>query len=291
MHTVAEIADVRQQIQQCRQSGLRISFIPTMGDLHDGHISLIKAAKERAEIVVVSIFANPLQYDNPEEAVPLKNLESDQAKLIEANVDILYTPSTESLYPNGFDLKTYVGMPDLFQLLDNSYRPNYFRGVATATLKLLNIVQPDMIVLGKKNYQHLTIIRQMITDLSLNIDVVTVPIVRDMDGVAISYRNEFLTIDERQRAPVVARTIRWVSSQIRGGRNDYQELVLDATDQLRAAGFYPKGITICDAYSLLPVSSESNKLVILMKASIGHITLTDNLSVDIVSKEELTEAE
>ncbi|MGF1720077.1 pantoate--beta-alanine ligase [Vibrio kyushuensis] len=290
MHILAEIALVREQIKQYKRDGRTVAFVPTMGNLHEGHIALVKKAREHADIVVVSIFVNPMQFERADDLTNYpRTLEDDIAKLTAEGVELVFTPTPEVMYPQGLDTQSFVEVPVLSTMLEGASRPGHFRGVATIVTKLFNIVQPDFACFGEKDFQQLAVIRQMTTDLAMDIEIIGLPTVREMDGVAMSSRNGLLTIDERQRAPVVARTMRWVSSAIRGGRSDYDSLIEDASDQLRAAGLQPDEIFIRDARSLQAVTDQSTQAVILMSAFLGQARLIDNQVVELVTetKEEV----
>ncbi|CAK2589443.1 pantothenate synthetase [Vibrio crassostreae] len=263
-----------------------------MGNLHEGHLTLVKKARELADIVVVSIFVNPMQFDRADDLNNYpRTLEADLSKLTGEGVELVFTPTPEVMYPDGLDKQTFVEVPGISHMLEGASRPGHFRGVATIVTKLFNIVQPDFACFGKKDFQQLAVIRQMTTDLALDIKVVGVATVREMDGLAMSSRNSNLTIDERQRAPVLARTMRWISSAIRGGRDDYASVIEDATDQLRAADLQPDEIFICDAKTLQAITPESTQAVILMSAFLGKTRLIDNQVLDLVTetKEEVKE--
>ncbi|MEZ9400685.1 pantoate--beta-alanine ligase [Vibrio cyclitrophicus] len=292
MQTFAEIAALREQIKQFKRDGRTIAFVPTMGNLHEGHLTLVKKARELADIVVVSIFVNPMQFDRTDDLNNYpRTLEEDLSKLTGEGVELVFTPTPEVMYPDGLDKQTFVEVPGISHMLEGASRPGHFRGVSTIVTKLFNIVQPDFAYFGEKDFQQLTIIRQMTTDLALDIEIVGVATVREMDGLAMSSRNSNLTIDERQRAPVLARTMRWISSAIRGGRDDYASVIEDATDQLRAADLQPDEIFICDANTLQAITSESTQAVILMSAFLGKTRLIDNQVLDLVTetKEEVKE--
>ncbi|OIQ25265.1 pantoate--beta-alanine ligase [uncultured Vibrio sp.] len=285
MQTLAEIALVRDQIKQFKRDGRTIAFVPTMGNLHEGHITLVKKAREHADVVVVSIFVNPMQFERADDLTNYpRTLDDDLAKLNAEGVELVFTPTPDVMYPQGLDKQCFVEVPVLSTMLEGASRPGHFRGVATIVTKLFNIVQPNFACFGEKDFQQLAVIRQMTTDLALDIQIIGVPTVREMDGVAMSSRNGLLTIDERQRAPVVARTMRWVSSAIRGGRSDYDSLIEDASDQLRAAGLQPDEIFIRDAKNLQSVTTESTQAVILMSAFLGQARLIDNQVVELVSE-------
>ena len=292
MQTFAEIAALREQIKQFKRDGRTVAFVPTMGNLHEGHLTLVKKARELADIVVVSIFVNPMQFDRTDDLNNYpRTLEADFSKLTAEGVELVFAPTPEVMYPDGLDKQTFVEVPGISHMLEGASRPGHFRGVSTIVTKLFNIVQPNFACFGEKDFQQLAVIRQMTTDLALDIDVVGVATVREMDGLAMSSRNSNLTIDERQRAPVLARTMRWISSAIRGGRDDYTAVIEDATDQLRAADLQPDEIFICDAKTLQAITPETSQAVILMSAFLGKTRLIDNQVLDLVTetKEELKE--
>lgn len=289
MQTFAEISALREQIKQHKRDGRKIAFVPTMGNLHEGHLTLVRKARENADVVVVSIFVNPMQFDRADDLNNYpRTLEDDLSKLTAEGVDLVFTPTPEIIYPLGVENQSTVEVPVLSNILEGASRPGHFRGVATVVTKLFNIVQPDVACFGEKDFQQLAIIRKMTEDLALDIEIIGVPTVREMDGLAMSSRNGLLTIDERQRAPVLARTMRWISSAIRGGRDDYASVIEDASDQLRAAGLQPDEIFIRDARTLQTISVETTQIVILMSAFLGKARLIDNQVVEMTveNKEE-----
>lgn len=291
MQTFAEIAALREQIKQYKRDGRKVAFVPTMGNLHEGHLTLVRKAREHADIVVVSIFVNPMQFDRADDLNNYpRTLEDDLAKLGGEGVEVVFTPTPEIIYPNGVENQTSVEVPGLSNILEGASRPGHFRGVATVVSKLFNIVQPDVACFGEKDFQQLAVIRKMTEDLAMDIEIIGVPTVREMDGLAMSSRNGLLTIDERQRAPVLARTMRWISSAMRGGRDDYASVIEDANDQLRAAGLQPDEIFIRDARTLQAITADTTQAVILMSAFLGKARLIDNQVVEMVveSKEEET---
>ncbi|MCG9655988.1 pantoate--beta-alanine ligase [Vibrio mediterranei] len=291
MQTLADIAELREQIALLKREQRRIAFVPTMGNLHEGHLTLMRKAREHADVVVASIFVNPMQFDRADDLNNYpRTLEEDIAKLTAEGVDLLFTPTPEVMYPQGLDKQSFVEVPGISHMLEGASRPGHFRGVSTIVTKLFNIVQPDVACFGEKDYQQLALIRQMVSDLAMNIDIVGVPTVREMDGLAMSSRNGYLTMDERQRAPVLAKTMRWINSAIRGGRDDYASIVEDASDQLRAAGLQPDEIFIRDAHSLQPISSDSTHAVILMSAFLGKARLIDNQVLELQQQQAETES-
>ncbi|YCO04200.1 pantoate--beta-alanine ligase [Vibrio sp. VNB-15] len=294
MHTFAEISAIREQIKTFKREGRKVAFVPTMGNLHEGHLTLVRKAREYADVVVVSIFVNPMQFERADDLNNYpRTLEEDLNKLSGEGVELVFTPTPEVIYPEGLDKQTFVDVPGLSTILEGASRPGHFRGVTTIVNKLFNIVQPDVACFGEKDFQQLAVLRKMVDDLAMDIEIIGVPTVREMDGLAMSSRNGLLTIDERQRAPVLARTMRWISSAMRGGRDDYASVIEDASDQLRAAGLQPDEIFIRDARTLLTITAETTQAVILMSAFLGKARLIDNQTVDmaIETKEEVESSE
>lgn len=276
MDIFSEILPLREQIKAWKREGKRIAFVPTMGNLHEGHLTLIRTAREHADIVVASIFVNPMQFNNADDLTNYpRTLDEDVEKLTAENVDLVFTPTPEIMYPEGLEKQTTVDVPVISTILEGASRPGHFKGVSTVVNKLFNIVQPDVACFGEKDFQQLALIRQMVIDMALDVEIVGVPTVREMDGLAMSSRNNLLTLNERQRAPVLARTMRWISSQMRGGRNDYLSLIEDASDQLRAADLQPDEIFIRDARTLQEPTEETTQAIILMAAFLGqHVIKT-----------------
>ena len=292
MQTFADVVSLREQVKQFKRDGRKIAFVPTMGNLHEGHLTLVRKAREEGDIVVVSIFVNPMQFDRADDLNNYpRTLDEDLNKLNAEGVDLVFTPTPEIIYPNGLDKQTFIEVPGLSYMLEGASRPGHFRGVATVVTKLFNIVQPDVACFGEKDYQQLAIIRQMVEDLCLDINIIGVPTVRELDGLAMSSRNSLLSVDERQLAPVLARTMRWISSAIRGGRDDYASIVEDANDQLRAADLEPDQIYIRDAQTLQTINAESKQAVILMSAFLGKVRLIDNQVLDLSEPKESQEEE
>ncbi|MUK65918.1 pantoate--beta-alanine ligase [Aliivibrio fischeri] len=284
MDIFSEILPLREQIKAWKREGKRIAFVPTMGNLHEGHLTLIRTAREHADIIVASIFVNPMQFNNADDLTNYpRTLDEDVEKLTSENVDLVFTPTPEIMYPEGLEKQTTVDVPVISTILEGASRPGHFKGVSTVVNKLFNIVQPDVACFGEKDFQQLALIRQMVIDMALDVEIVGVPTVREMDGLAMSSRNNLLTLNERQRAPVLARTMRWISSQMRGGRNDYLSLIEDASDQLRAADLQPDEIFIRDARTLQEPTEETTQAVILMAAFLGQVRLIDNLVVELAT--------
>jgi pantoate--beta-alanine ligase len=284
MDIFSEILPLRQQVKAWKREGKRIAFVPTMGNLHEGHLTLIRTAREHADIVVASIFVNPMQFNNADDLTNYpRTMDEDVEKLTSEKVDLVFTPMPEIMYPEGLDKQTTVDVPVISTILEGASRPGHFRGVSTVVNKLFNIVQPDVACFGEKDFQQLALIRQMVIDMALDIEIVGVATVREADSLAMSSRNNLLTLNERQRAPVLARTMRWISSQMRGGRTDYDSLIEDASDQLRAADLQPDEIFIRDARTLQEPTEDTTQAVILMAAFLGQVRLIDNLVVELAT--------
>ena len=210
---------LRQQIRRLRMEGKRVALVPTMGNLHDGHMKLVDEAKARADVVVVSIFVNPMQFDRPEDLVRYpRTLQEDCEKLNKRKVDLVFAPSVKEIYPNGTETHTYVDVPGLSTMLEGASRPGHFRGVSTIVSKLFNLVQPDIACFGEKDFQQLALIRKMVADMGFDIEIVGVPIMRAKDGLALSSRNSYLTAEQRKVAPGSVQSFKFDCRQIAGWR-------------------------------------------------------------------------
>ena len=277
MLVVNNPAALREQIGQWRREGRAIAFVPTMGNLHQGHLTLVDEARSRGDKVVVSIFVNPLQFDKAEDLANYpRTLEQDCAALQAAGVDLVFTPTPELMYPQGLASQTFVEVPGLSSLLEGALRPGHFRGVSTVVTKLFNLVQPDVACFGQKDYQQLALIRKMVTDMAMPVEIVGVPTVRAEDGLALSSRNGYLTAAERALAPELARTMNWIAEQIEAGNHHLPSLVAQASQRLDNAGFRTDAIDIVDADTLESSTAASKRLVILMAAYLGKARLIDN---------------
>lgn len=277
MLVVNNPAALREQIGQWHREGRAIAFVPTMGNLHQGHLTLVEEARRHGDKVVVSIFVNPLQFDKAEDLANYpRTLEQDCAALEAAGVDLVFTPTPEIMYPQGLASQTFVEVPGLSSLLEGALRPGHFRGVSTVVTKLFNLVQPNVACFGEKDYQQLALIRKMVADMAMPIEIVGVPTVRAEDGLALSSRNGYLTAAERAIAPELARTMNWIAGQIEAGNSHLPSLVAQASQRLDNAGFRTDAIDIVDADTLESASAESQRLVILMAAYLGKARLIDN---------------
>ncbi|MBH3041983.1 pantoate--beta-alanine ligase [Serratia marcescens] len=273
---------LRQQIRRWRQEGKRIALVPTMGNLHDGHMTLVDEARARADVVVVSIFVNPMQFDRPDDLARCpRTLQEDSEKLTRRGVDLVFAPAPAAVYPQGLEQQTYVDVPGISSILEGASRPGHFRGVSTIVSKLFNLVQPDLACFGEKDYQQLALIRKMVADMGYDIDIVGVPTVRAKDGLALSSRNGYLTAEERKIAPQLSKIMNALAQQLANGERHVETLLEQTAEQLRAAGFTPDELFIRDADSLQPLTVDSQRAVVLMAAWLGKARLIDNQQVDL----------
>jgi pantoate--beta-alanine ligase len=277
MYTTAVIAEIRAQVRAWRAKGETVAFVPTMGNLHAGHITLVKEAKRRADHVVASIFVNPMQFGKNEDldAYP-RTLADDQAGLIGAGCELLFTPTPDIIYPKGLDAQTFVEVPGISDELCGASRPGHFRGVATIVLKLFNIVQPDIALFGRKDFQQLLVIRTMVEDLSLPLEIIGVETVREPSGLAMSSRNGYLSADEKHRAAALKAALDTLASQI-GDGGQISEAIDGANQRLIDAGFRPDYLEVRSATTLAPATDADKELVVLAAAYMGKARLIDNL--------------
>ena len=282
MNTVKNLQQLRAAISRARSEGKRIAFVPTMGNLHAGHVALVQHATERADFVVASIFVNPLQFGANEDldSYP-RTLAADQSKLLEAGCDLLFTPDAHDIYPHGMTQQTIVSVPGVSTGLCGGSRPGHFDGVATIVCKLFNMVQADIALFGEKDFQQLAVIRKMVADLNMPIQIFGVPIVRDHDGLALSSRNGYLSAQQRAAAPALQQCLQALKAQIKNGRRDYAMLFEQFDTDLQAAGFRLDYVELRDALSLQPAAVESTQLVLLAAAYLGSTRLIDNLIFDL----------
>jgi pantoate--beta-alanine ligase len=281
MNVVRTVADLRAAIKRARNEGKRIGFVPTMGNLHDGHIALVRKAGQRADFVVASIFVNPLQFGPNEDLASYpRTLAADQDKLFEAGCHLLFAPNAEEMYPNGQGLQTIVSVPGVSEGLCGGSRPGHFDGVSTVVSKLFNMVQPDLAVFGEKDFQQLAVIRTMVRDLNMPVQIIGEPIVRAADGLALSSRNGYLSPAERESAPALYRTLKQMAEALRNGEQDYAALLRQGREALEAAGMRPDYLEIRSASDLQPATPGTRERIILAAAFLGKTRLIDNLQVD-----------
>lgn len=273
---------LRRQIRRLRMEGKRVALVPTMGNLHDGHMKLVDEAKARADVVVVSIFVNPMQFDRPEDLARYpRTLQEDCEKLNKRKVDLVFAPSVKEIYPNGTETHTYVDVPGLSTMLEGASRPGHFRGVSTIVSKLFNLVQPDIACFGEKDFQQLALIRKMVADMGFDIEIVGVPIMRAKDGLALSSRNGYLTAEQRKIAPGLYKVLSSIADKLQAGERDLDEIIAIAGQELNEKGFRADDIQIRDADTLLEVSENSKRAVILVAAWLGDARLIDNKLVEL----------
>ena len=273
---------LRQQIRRLRMEGKRVALVPTMGNLHDGHMKLVDEAKARADVVVVSIFVNPMQFDRPEDLARYpRTLQEDCEKLNKRKVDLVFAPSVKEIYPNGTETHTYVDVPGLSTMLEGASRPGHFRGVSTIVSKLFNLVQPDIACFGEKDFQQLALIRKMVADMGFDIEIVGVPIMRAKDGLALSSRNGYLTAEQRKISPGLYKVLSSIADKLQAGERDLDEIITIAGQELNEKGFRADDIQIRDADTLLEVSETSKRAVILVAAWLGDARLIDNKMVEL----------
>ncbi|EHG6150165.1 pantoate--beta-alanine ligase [Escherichia fergusonii] len=273
---------LRQQIRRLRMEGKRVALVPTMGNLHDGHMKLVDEAKARADVVIVSIFVNPMQFDRPEDLARYpRTLQEDCEKLNKRKVDLVFAPSVKEIYPNGTETHTYVDVPGLSTMLEGASRPGHFRGVSTIVSKLFNLVQPDIACFGEKDFQQLALIRKMVADMGFDIEIVGVPIMRAKDGLALSSRNGYLTAEQRKIAPGLYKVLSSIADKLQAGERDLDEIIAIAGQELNEKGFRSDDIQIRDADTLLEISENSKRAVILVASWLGDARLIDNKMVEL----------
>jgi pantoate--beta-alanine ligase len=282
LEIIARPAAILERVQSWRKQGLRVALVPTMGNLHQGHATLVAKAREHAQRVVVSIFVNPLQFGPNEDfqTYPRTPVE-DRALLEQYQADVLFAPEVSDMYPRGMDNHTMVQVPELSDILCGVVRPGHFVGVATVVAKLFNAVQPDVALFGEKDFQQLAIIKRMTIDLGIPLKVIGIETVRDADGLAMSSRNRYLSVEQRALSPHIYTTLSAVVQQLSQGQRDFTMLEAVATQQLLQAGFKPDYVSIRDADTLRLPSEQSRKLVVLTAARLGRARLIDNVQVEL----------
>ena len=280
MQVIPGIEEVRSLCQLWREKGESISFVATMGCLHAGHLSLIDKAKLLADHVVVSIFVNPLQFNDTDDLLKYPNtLEEDKAKLTEVGVELLFIPDAHSFYPEGEDDVEQVELGEITTILEGAHRPGHFAGVATVVKRLFEIVQPSTAIFGEKDFQQLMVIKQLVETFSLDVEIIGMPIFRESSGLAMSSRNLRLSADEHEKAPEIYRQLEFLKTALDMGTIDFSDLEAKACENLESAGFIPEYVVIREISTLLPPKDHSDSMVILAAANLGEIRLIDNLRV------------
>lgn len=282
MLIIDSVALLRREIRDFRKNNKRIALVPTMGNLHEGHMTLVEEAKARGDVVVVSIFVNPMQFERADdlERYP-RTLQEDCEKLNKRGVDLVFAPSPAEVYPKGLATQTQVDVPVISTILEGASRPGHFRGVSTIVSKLFNLVQPQVACFGQKDFQQMALLRTMVEDMGYDIEIVGVPIVRAKDGLALSSRNGYLTADERKIAPQLNKIMNALAQRLSQGERHTDEMLQETAQQLREAGFTPDELFIRDAKTLQELSVDSTSAVILMAAWLGKARLIDNQEVDL----------
>ena len=280
--TVTTLKAMHATLRGWRREGRHVAFVPTMGNLHYGHQTLMETARAHGDRVVVSIFVNPTQFGPTEDFLTYPNTpDADFAKLEEMGVDLLFAPSVEEMYPGEHchHERTVIEVPDLSDILCGAYRPGHFTGVATVVNKLFNIVQPDVAVFGSKDFQQLAVIRRMVYELSMPVEIVGAPIAREDDGLAMSSRNVYLTAEERQTATEIYRLLCSTRDTLLGGEADIATVEAAGKTKLEGHGFRPDYFSVRRAEDLTPPEASERELVILAAAWLGKARLIDNLTL------------
>lgn len=281
MQILTTLGELRAQVSTWHRAGERVALVPTMGNLHTGHIDLVNCARNHADHVVVSVFVNPLQFGKNEDfdRYP-RTPDADADKLRAAMTDVLFMPTVAEVYPQGLKVQTRIEVPGVSDILCGAFRPGHFSGVATVVNMLFNMVQPDVALFGEKDYQQLYVIRCMVRDLHLPVEVIGVPTVRDENGLALSSRNQYLNAEERRLAATIYRSLQETATHLRAGNRDFGALQEQGGQTLRSAGFRPDYYEILQP-DLKPPQPGDQAVVILVAAWLGKARLLDNLRVSL----------
>ena len=276
-HTVSGLRDA---LTVHRREGLRVGFVPTMGNLHQGHLALVEQARQSCDIVVCSIFVNALQFGLNEDwdKYP-RTYKNDCDKLTAAGCDYLFHPDDTEMYPNGLDTQSRVICPTMTDVLCGASRPGHFEGVTTVVSKLFNIVQPDEAIFGIKDYQQLAVIRRMAEDLCMPVQITAAPIHREADGLAMSSRNSYITEQERPKVVVLKDSLEWIAQQVKEGARNFRELETVAIERIASAGFKTDYITLSNSKTLDPAAEDDLEITILGAIFTESARLIDNLSI------------
>ncbi|RDY69502.1 pantoate--beta-alanine ligase [Lysobacter soli] len=275
--TFTELDALRERVRSWKRDGLRVAFVPTMGNLHDGHFSLVKLARTHADRVVASVFVNPTQFGpNEDFARYPRTPDADARGLEAAGCDALWLPSVEAMYPYGVEATVRVQVPNVTATLEGASRPGHFDGVATVVSRLFNQVQPDVAVFGRKDYQQLAVVRYMVRDLAFPIEIVGADIVREANGLAMSSRNQYLSADERAQAAQISRCLAAMADAVRAGE-PREAVEAGASQRLVEAGFDPDYAVLRRPDLTVPATGETGSMVALIAARLGRTRLIDNL--------------
>jgi pantoate--beta-alanine ligase len=280
MKVISDIASLREVVSDCKRTGRSVGFVPTMGNLHDGHLQLVKRAKSHNDVVIVSIFVNPMQFGENEDldAYP-RTIEEDKAKLVNDGVDAVFLPSVSDMYPCGLKAQTYVEVPGISDVLCGASRPGHFRGVATVVSKLFNMVQPDDAFFGEKDFQQLQVIRTMVRDLSMSVNVHGVATQREASGLAMSSRNGYLSHEQKATASFIYQEMIRAKALIEQGNTQFSDIADSIVSNLEAKGFKNDYVSIVNADTLQRPVAGDKHLVIVVALFMGTTRLIDNLQV------------
>jgi pantoate--beta-alanine ligase len=280
LDTVTTIAAVRERVRGWQREGLKVAFVPTMGNLHAGHVSLIEAARRHGERFIASIFVNPMQFGpNEDFAHYPRTPRDDERMLAEAGCSLMFMPEVGEIYPHGAERATRVEVPGLSRILCGEFRPGHFEGVSTVVAKLFHIVEPDVAVFGAKDFQQLTVIRRMVDDLCMPVQIVAAPTVRDADGLAMSSRNQYLTPSERALAPQIYATLQAAAHRLRAGDAEFASIERAGFVALESAGLRPEYFAVRQASDLSSPAPEARELVVLAAVRLSKARLIDNVQV------------
>ncbi|MEE9493154.1 MAG: pantoate--beta-alanine ligase [Gammaproteobacteria bacterium] len=280
MVTITALEPLRQQLHEWRMAGERIAFVATMGNLHQGHLQLVREARQVADRVVCSIFVNPMQFGPDEDFAHYpRTLEVDQQLLQSEATDLLFHPPIDVIYPAGTAETTSVQVPVVSEGLCDDFRPGHFTGVATVVARLFLMVQPDIALFGRKDYQQLAVLKKMVSDLCFPIQIIAVETVREADGLALSSRNQYLAEAERHSAPLLYQTLNQLAEAVRDGNIDFSELEQRAIETLQQAGFRPDYVQVRQVDDLSPAHPDLPRWVVLAAAYLGKARLIDNVTI------------
>src|SRR6185503_853530 len=278
MLTATTIAEVRAHVTRWHEAHERVVFVPTMGNLHAGHVSLIEAARKHGRRFVASIFVNPMQFGPNEDFAHYPRTPSQDAKMLQqAGCDLMFSPEVGEIYPNGASNATRIEVPGISNILCGEFRPGHFEGVATVVAKLFHIVDPDVAIFGEKDFQQLTVIRRMVADLCLRVEIVGAPTVREADGLAMSSRNQYLDESQRKLAPSIHRQLSQAVDALRSGVRDFARIEAAGRAALDGAGFRTDYFAVRDARTLAPAQPDTKQFVVLTASRLGKARLIDNL--------------
>ena len=282
MDQAISVSELRQYVQHWKDHKQSIAFIPTMGNLHQGHLSLIEKGQSLCDRSICSIFVNPMQFGPNEDFNHYpRTLDQDIKYLKSVGCDLVYMPTASELYPQGLDNISQIMVTDLTESYEGAHRPGHFTGVATIVAKLFNIVKPDISVFGKKDYQQYCVIKKMVQDLNLDVEIIGQETSREASGLATSSRNQYLSTEQKKQAALIYQTLQEASDKILKGERDFVSIEKQAIDHFNRAGFNTDYFNICNADTLNPATAEDRRLVILVTTSLGGTRLLDNIEIDL----------